>query len=191
MARTPERLHLMGGLAAAMLVPLLALGVSTALAAPSQPTQPAKPVVPKECKELTPNTRAYRTCVKKYSALFDDESLYAAGLGLAKDDQDYAGALTVLGAVRNADDTRVLTMIGYALRKSGRVDEAFDYYGRALKIDANNVQTREYLGEAFLQKGDLAGAKAQLTEISARCGISCESYVELDTQIKAFEGQSL
>jgi hypothetical protein len=38
---------------------------------------------------------------------------------------------------------------------------------------------REYLGEAYVTKGDMAGAKAQLRAIQLICGIGCEQYQHL------------
>ena len=39
---------------------------------------------------------------------------------------------------------------------------------------------REYLGEGYLQKDDLAGAEGQLQEIAARdCKVGCEAYDDL------------
>ena len=44
---------------------------------------------------------------------------------------------------------------------------------------------REYLGEAYLQKGDVEGAKEQLTEIADRCGGPCDDYELLVKAIAA------
>jgi hypothetical protein len=78
-------------------------------------------------------------------------------------------------------------MTGYATRKLGKIDEGMTYYMKALSIDPNSVNTREYLGEAYLQKKDLPDAKAQLIEILNRCGTSCEAYTVLTDQIAKFE----
>ena len=49
---------------------------------------------------------------------------------------------------RNPD---VLNMLAFSLRKSGHLDEAFDYYRQALEIKPQFPEAREYLGEAHLQ----------------------------------------
>jgi tetratricopeptide (TPR) repeat protein len=177
------RLSLLG--VAVLAVPLLAVQPVLADFTPSKPTPQTKS---QKCAlKYGKNTRAYRKCIKTLSNV-DDETLYATGRDMARLDQDYDGAIETLRLMQNQNDPRALTMIGYSLRKSGRIEEAMGYYGRALVIDANNVQTREYLGEAYLQQGDLAGAKAQLTEISARCGVTCETWIKLDQQVRSFEG---
>jgi tetratricopeptide (TPR) repeat protein len=116
----------------------------------------------------------------------NDEELYSAGYILAKAG-DYQDALDLLGAVKNQNDVRVLTMTGYSTRKLGKIDEGMTYYMKALSIDPNSVTTREYLGEAYLQKKDLPDAKAQLVEIQNRCGTTCESFTELNEQISTYE----
>jgi tetratricopeptide (TPR) repeat protein len=126
-----------------------------------------------------------KACVKASSGLFDDKQLYAQGRALALAGR-YAEALDALTAVRNQNDSMVLTMIGYAKRKSGSFDEGMAYYQRALAIDPKNVNTREYLGEAYAEKGRMDLAKAELVKVEALCGTECEQYQDL---AKAIAGQ--
>src|SRR4029453_19016160 len=116
-----------------------------------------------------------KTCVKATSGLFDDKQLYEQGRALALAGR-YAEALGALTAVRNQNDSMVLTMIGYAKRKSGSFDEGMAYYQRALAIDPNNANTREYLGEAYVETGRMDLAKAELANVEALCGTECEQY---------------
>jgi tetratricopeptide (TPR) repeat protein len=85
--------------------------------------------------------------------------------------------------VQNQNDSKVLTMIGYAKRKLGSVDEGMAYYQRALAIDPNNADTREYLGEAYVQTGRMDLAKAELANVQALCGTECEQYQDLAAAI--------
>jgi Flp pilus assembly protein TadD len=116
----------------------------------------------------------------------NNEEKYAAGYALAKAG-DYAGALDFLNAGTDKKDVRFLTMIGYSTRKMGKVDEGMGFYMQALALDPNSVTTREYLGEAYLQKKDLPNAQAQLDEIKGRCGTTCESFTELNSEIKKYQ----
>jgi tetratricopeptide (TPR) repeat protein len=127
-----------------------------------------------------------KACVKATSGLFDDKQLYEQGRALALAGR-YAEALGALTAVRNQNDSMVLTMIGYAKRKSGSFDEGMAYYQRALAIDPKNANTREYLGEAYAEKGRMDLAKAELANVEALCGTECEQYQDL---AKAIAGQS-
>ena len=93
-------------------------------------------------------------------------------------------------AARNQADPRIQTMIGFSLRKLGRIDEAMGYYEKVLAAHPDRTTTRQYLGEAFLQKGEPAKAKEQLAEIAKRCGVACEDYQLLADEIAKFEKKS-
>ena len=116
-------------------------------------------------------------CAKNTSSL-DDKQLYTQGRDLALAGR-YAEALTALEAVKNQNDAMVLTMIGYSKRKLGNYDEGVALYQQALAIDPNNVNTHEYLGEAYAEKGKLDLAKAELVKVAAVCGTTCEQYQDL------------
>jgi tetratricopeptide (TPR) repeat protein len=121
----------------------------------------------------------------KDSSLQQDR-LYSLGYGQAKSG-DHAAALATLRAAPNQADPRVQTMIGFALRKLGRVDEAMGYYFKALATRPDATTTRQYLGEAYLQVGDVARAREQLAEIGKRCGTACEDYALLADEIAKYE----
>ena len=138
------------------------------------------------CSQFKAKSADWKKCKAGGRHAMNNEELYATGYELAKAG-DYEGALEFLTAGTDPKDVRFLTMIGYSTRKLGKVDAGMAYYAQALAIDPNSVTTREYLGEAYLQKKDLAGAKAQLVEIQSRCGATCESYTELNDQIAKFQ----
>jgi len=139
-----------------------------------------------KCAKFKSASAEWKKCMKAGRAAMTNEELYATGYQLAKAG-DYADSLEFLNAGTNKKDVRFLTMLGYSTRKLGKVDEGMAYYMQALAIDPNSVTTREYLGEAYLQKKDLPDAKSQLVEIQNRCGTSCESYTELNDQIAKFQ----
>ena len=99
----------------------------------------------------------------------------------------YSEALAVFKMAADQNDPRILTGIGFSTRKLGNVDAAFVYYSRALDRDPNLVLTRAYLGEAYIQKGDIASAEGQLREIAARCGTACEAYAQLSQNIAMYK----
>jgi len=120
-------------------------------------------------------------CVRSTSSLMNDQQLYTQGHDLALAGR-YQEALDALDAVQNKD-SMTLTMIGYATRKSGDYDQGVAYYAKALALDANNVNTHEYLGEAYAEKGRIDDAKAELVKVAALCGITCEQYQDLSAAI--------
>jgi tetratricopeptide (TPR) repeat protein len=162
---------------------IMALTFGTASVAPSSAMDSGGNTssTPKKCKkgEVLKNGK----CVKASSGVLPDEDLYQQGRALALAGE-YDWALEVLAAASNQNDPRILTYIGYSNRKAGRYDEAFGYYKKALDIDPNLVLTREYLGEGYVAAGKIDLAKAQLGEIAARCGTTCEEYQELAEHIE-------
>jgi tetratricopeptide (TPR) repeat protein len=126
-------------------------------------------------------------CSRSTSAL-DDKDLYRQGRDLALAGR-YREALTALNAVKKPD-SMTLTMIGYSTRKLGNYDGGLAYYAKALALDPNNVNTHEYLGEAYAEKGSLDLAKAELVKVSAVCGTTCEQYQDLAKAIAGLPDRS-
>ena len=52
---------------------------------------------------------------------------------------------------KDKNNPEILNMLAYSKRKLGRLDEALENYGQALKLRPKFPQAREYLGEAHLQ----------------------------------------
>jgi tetratricopeptide (TPR) repeat protein len=131
---------------------------------------------PIECKTGWTYDAAKKVCVRNQA--LNDEQLYRQGRVLALAGH-YASALDTLNAVRNKDDAMVLTMIGYSTRKLGKLEEGIAIYHKALAIDPRNVNTREYLGEGYLDAGRIDLAEAELDTLKALCGVGCEQYQDL------------
>lgn len=141
---------------------------------------PAKPRI--DCSK--PKNKNKDAC-KPHHGVSDDELVNGA-YWLAHAGK-YAEALTVLASVADKDNPRALNAQGFATRKLGNVDGALPFYTRALALAPDYVQAREYLGEAFLAKGDLANAQAQLGEIERRAGSASVSFANLKREITAYE----
>jgi predicted Zn-dependent protease len=123
---------------------------------------------------------------KQKDSSLNQDQVYSLGYWQAKTGE-YDAALATLRSAANQHDPRVQTMIGFTLRKLGRVDEAFGYYFKALATRPDATTTRQYLGEAYLQAGDPARAREQLAEIAKRCGTACEDYAALAEEIARYE----
>lgn len=144
------------------------------------------PPKPKKIDCTKPENKNKPQCRKSYREMSDDE-IYNAAYWLARHGE-YKSALGVLAHAHDPNDKRILNATGYATRKLGDIDGALVYYARALDIDPGYTRARSYLGEAYLGKGDVTAAKAQLDEIESRCGRTCDGYAELAGHIAAFEG---
>jgi tetratricopeptide (TPR) repeat protein len=137
-----------------------------------------------QCSKFKKGSKEWKACMAQRSE--DREDAYTLGYWLAKTGE-YQEALKVLERTGDDRDPRVLTMIGFATRHLGRVDEAMGYYTKALALNPNLTNTRQYFGEAFLQKGEPLHAREQLAEIASRCGQGCDDYRSLLQEIVAYE----
>jgi tetratricopeptide (TPR) repeat protein len=69
--------------------------------------------------------------------------------------------------------------VGYASRKLGDYDGAVKAYNRALEIKPDYAAAREYLGEAYVEMGQIAEAQKQLVMLDH------QSATEESKQLKA------
>jgi len=170
-----------------------ALFVSVALVAGSLMSAPAFAAgtdnssgggTPPTCPQGQVYSQPKQKCVDAQSNLIDDQSLTTYAYVLAKEGR-YEEALQTLDMLKNPNTAEALNYRGYATRKLGRLEEGIGYYLQAVALDPSYTLVREYLGEAYLIKGDAARAKEQLAAIEKLCGTTCESYGELAEAIAA------
>jgi tetratricopeptide (TPR) repeat protein len=138
-----------------------------------------------KCKDGKVWDKKQQKCVVPKQGMLDDDSIYEAGRDLAMAGR-YGEAITVLGLAADKTDPRILNYLGYSHRKSGRIQVGLGYYQEALRINPDYTLVREYLGEAYIQLGDVASAKNQLSEIEKRCGTGCKEYTALSEQLANF-----
>jgi Flp pilus assembly protein TadD len=108
------------------------------------------------------------------SGLLDARQLINAG--------DYAGAVEALKPVigANANNADALSLMGFALRKSGDIPHALGFYRRALSVNPNHKGANEYLGELYVETGEIDLARERLAELERICGnTTCEEYADL------------
>jgi tetratricopeptide (TPR) repeat protein len=117
-------------------------------------------------------------CVPQQAGVVPDKDLAQYAFALATAGR-YREALGVLDLLRDPNTAVALNYRGYATRKLGRLDEGIGYYLRSVALDPHYAQVREYLGEAYVLKGDMASAHAQLAAIETICGTGCDAYEHL------------
>jgi len=94
----------------------------------------------------------------EYQAAFDDLTLTASAAGPHPD---------------------ITTYQGYTQRKLGNYDVAKSYYALALAVDPNHKGANEYLGELYVETGEMDKAKAQLAKLEKICSFGCIEENEL------------
>jgi Flp pilus assembly protein TadD len=100
--------------------------------------------------------------------------------------KDYAAALAELRDL--AEDTQqadVYNLLGFTLRKTGDFKTSLTYYTKALELQPDHKAAREYLGELYVETGNLAKAKEQLAILAKLCPSGCEEREDLQKAISA------
>lgn len=93
----------------------------------------------------------------------------------------YEAAIVDLSAAQaiSGPHPDILNYLGFAHRKLGRLEAARDYYRQALTINPDHLGATEYLGELYLETGDLKKAKAQLARLDRLCAFGCAEREDL------------
>ena len=73
----------------------------------------------------------------------------------------------------------ITTYMGYTQRKLGNYDVAKSYYAMALEVDPNHRGANEYLGELYMETGEMEKAKLQLAKLEEICTFGCIEENEL------------
>ena len=141
---------------------------------------------PARCKTGSVWSSSSCACVRFNSELEGSEERYHAAVWHARNGR-FQAALSLLLPLAKDGDANVLNMLGYAYRNVGQLDTGIGYYRQALAIDPDLTLARSYLGEGYLQKGDVVSARAELAEIAQRCGTHCQEYQRLADAIAVFE----
>ena len=125
---------------------------------------------------------------------------------LAQEEEDMKTAVTLIEAGQFGDAiTRLMNIyngigagadalnyLGYAHRQLGHHDLSLQFYEEALELDPEHLQAHEYLGELYVQTGQLDDAATQLETLTKLCGACDESeqLAEAISQAQAGEQHS-
>ena len=116
---------------------------------------------------------------------------YAAGKR-AVDRQDWGEAIRrfKLAERRHPEQADLQNILGYAHRNLKQYDLAFVHYKRAIELEPRHRGAHEYIGEAYLMRGDLARAEAHLRELDRLCGTRCEEREDLHAAIEQYKARA-
>jgi tetratricopeptide (TPR) repeat protein len=100
--------------------------------------------------------------------------------------KDYAAALTELrDLAEDVQQADVYNLLGFALRKTGDFKTSLTYYTKALEMQPDHKAAREYLGELYVETGNMTKAKEQLDALAKLCPGGCEEREDLQKAISA------
>ena len=100
--------------------------------------------------------------------------------------KDYAAALTELrDLAEDVQQADVYNLLGFALRKTGDFKTSLTYYTKALELQPDHKAAREYLGELYVETGNMEKAKEQLAALAKLCPGGCEEREDLQKAINA------
>jgi Flp pilus assembly protein TadD len=100
--------------------------------------------------------------------------------------KDYAAALAELrDLAEDVQQADVYNLLGYTLRKTGDVKTSLTYYTKALELQPDHKAAREYLGELYVETGNMEKAKEQLAVLAKLCPGGCEERDDLQKAINA------
>ena len=100
--------------------------------------------------------------------------------------KNYAAALAELrGLAEDTQQADVYNLLGFTLRKTGDLKTSLTYYTKALELQPDHKAAREYLGELYVETGNLAKAKEQLAILAKLCPSGCEEREDLQKAISA------
>ena len=110
----------------------------------------------------------------------------------ALEDGDYDVAINKLAQLHEKDpnDADVLNLLGYGYRKIDDVDQARSYYLQALAVKPKHRGANEYMGELYLETGQLDKAEERLAVLDKDCWLGCSEYTELKESIKKYKANN-
>lgn len=95
--------------------------------------------------------------------------------------KNYSGALADLRSMKPSAD--VYNLMGFSLRKSGDYKQAYIYYRKALDLDPRHKGALEYLGELYVETGQIDKARENVALLKQLCPRGCEELEDLEKAI--------
>ena len=124
-------------------------------------------------------------------AVRTDPVLEQATKTIAAKDCPQAQALLKDAIARNPNNADYHNLYAYSIRKGANPDMSlvFQHYNEALRLDPKHRGAHEYIGEAYLQVGNVAKAKEHLSALDKLCFFSCSEFNELKKAVAAYEAK--
>ena len=99
---------------------------------------------------------------------------------------DYKAAIEeltpMLATHQHAD---VYNLMGFSLRKTGDYKQAYTFYRKALDFDPDHKGALEYLGELYVETGQMDKARENVVRLRQLCPSGCEELADLEKAVNA------
>lgn len=166
--------NLMATLLVILLASMPALGLAAGTDEPPPPPRPA----PKPTPKPEPKSDSKDAPKAVPNAAVDPD--YAAGRS-AVEARNWQTAIALLSkaALRDPENANVQSYLGFSKRNAGDWEAAMQHYRTALKLNPQHRGATEYIGQAYLLRGNVQLAVAQLNRLEKICGRGCEEYASL------------
>src|SRR5262245_59596972 len=105
--------------------------------------------------------------------------------------KDFRAALSELNGMidKGVQHADVYNLLGFSLRKTRDYTQALTYYKKALDFDADHKGAHEYLGELYVETGQMPKAQEQLAILVKLCPQGCEEREDLEKAIAEAHAQ--
>lgn len=151
-------------LTTALIIPTLAFAAGSGSSSAPEPTETVK-----QCASGLVFDLATQSCMTPAQSTNDDSAMMDDIRSLSHAGR-YDDALVLLAKMSDQADPLVLTYYGFATRKAGDVPAGMAFYTEALNVDPDLILARSYMGQAYVEQGEVQLAQAQLDEIQSRGG---------------------
>jgi Flp pilus assembly protein TadD len=104
--------------------------------------------------------------------------------------KEWASAIADLNGMidKGVQHADVYNLLGFSLRKSGDLATAYTFYRKALEFDPAHRGALEYLGELYVERGELAKAREHVVLLRKLCPQGCEELEDLEKAIAEAPG---
>jgi tetratricopeptide (TPR) repeat protein len=99
--------------------------------------------------------------------------------------KDYKSAIAGLNDMikQGVQHPDIYNLLGFSLRKSGDPKQALTFYQKALEFDPDHKGALEYLGELYVELGDIGKAQENMVHLAKLCPQGCEELEDLKQAI--------
>jgi tetratricopeptide (TPR) repeat protein len=100
--------------------------------------------------------------------------------------KDFKAALAELTPLSQTNlHADVYNLMGFCLRKTGDYKQAYTFYRKALDFDPEHKGALEYLGELYVETGQIDKAKEHVALLKKLCPGGCEELTDLEQAVAA------